>query len=278
VFHGFAVYAKDSRLVMTLPFNQPYKTLQDLARILSLFKHPLNEEIGVSDISRAVGIQPSKASRMLRTLQSSGFFERNPATGKFRLGVEFFDLGMLYLQHLPLRKIIRPHVYELAKKGKATAVWAILHGYSVSIIDRLGNFDADMPTHRMQQNLPIHCTSVGKCLLAYLPEGERKKILDATQLRTLTKATIAEQGLLELECKKIRAQGYATDREETVPKFNGIAAPIRDSQGVVVATIGLHGYEWEIKPKALFGLTGYVKEKARFISQQLGFPGIEIPG
>ena len=91
------------------PSNQGYKTLKDLARIISLFNTFQVEERSVTEISKALGMLPSKVSRMIRTLESEGFFERNLETGKYRLGIEFFELGMVYIFNFPLRKIVATH-------------------------------------------------------------------------------------------------------------------------------------------------------------------------
>lgn len=90
------------------------KTLVDLSRILFLFDDFRIEELSVTEISSALGMYSSKVSRMLSTLETEGYFERDPKTSKYHLGFEFFTSGVIYSFHLPLRKIIRPHIEEMA--------------------------------------------------------------------------------------------------------------------------------------------------------------------
>jgi DNA-binding IclR family transcriptional regulator len=84
------------------------------------------EERSVTEISKALGMLPSKVSRMIRTLESEGFFERNLETGKYRLGIEFFELGMVYIFNFPLRKIVWPHIDPMMKELNLTEGWDFL--------------------------------------------------------------------------------------------------------------------------------------------------------
>ena len=96
--------------------NQGYKTIQDLMKIISLFNSSKNIELGVNEISKQLGMIPSKVSRMIRTMESEDYFEKNEQTKKYRLGIEFFRLGLTYMHHSALRKIVRPHLEQMASE------------------------------------------------------------------------------------------------------------------------------------------------------------------
>ncbi len=169
---------------------QEYKTLKDLAKILLEFVDFKTEELSVTEISKAVKMAPSKISRMLGTLEGEGFFEKNPQTGKYRLGIFLFELGIAYAYHFPLRKIIRPHVEQIAKEVKLTVSWAILRKNKVLVLDRIQNLPIDVLAYRVGLNLPVHTTSVGKIMLAHLLEEEQDTILRSVNLLKLTEASI----------------------------------------------------------------------------------------
>ena len=253
--------------------GQGYKTLKDLARIISLFNTYQVEERGVTEISKAVGMLPSKISRMLRTLEAEGFFEKNLETGKYRLGLAFFELGMVCALNFPLRKIIRPHIEQMARELNFTASCAILKNSKVVVIDRVQNLNIDLLTYRIGLNLPIHSTSIGKVLLAYLPEKEQDRILKSINLVKFTDATIVDRKAIKENLKLIRQRGYAADEGETHEDLNCMAAPIRNGTGDVIAAINIMDERTRTSAEKLFQFAEYLKEKAFFISRQLGYIG-----
>lgn len=256
---------------LRLKSSQNYKTLQDLANILSLFNDLEAGEKSVTNISKALNMLPSKVSRMLGTLEREGFFEKNLETNKYRIGIKFFELGLIYILHLPLRKIIRPHIEQIAKEVNLTASWAILSNSKVIVIDRVQNLTTDLVSHRIGLNLPIHTTSVGKVLLAYLPEEEQDRILQSGNLTRLTSKTITDKKLLKKNLKLIREKGYSTDQGETLEDLNCIGVPLKNGTGDVIAAVSLMAEKSETSADKLFQFTDYLKEKALFISRQLGY-------
>jgi DNA-binding IclR family transcriptional regulator len=248
-----------------------YKTLKDLTKIILLFNTFQFEERSVTEISKILNMLPSKVSRMLGTIEKDGFLEKNPETKKYRLGIRFFELGVVYAFHLPLRRIIRPHIEQMAKELNLTVGWAILRNNRVIVVDRIQNMNIDMLAQRIGLNLPIHTTAIGKLLLAYLPEEEQDKILESIDLVKLTDTTMVDKKLIKENLKVIKERGYATDEGETHEDLNGIAAPIKNSTGDVVAAIHLMGENSRTSPQEFFQFASFLKEKALFISRQLGY-------
>src|SRR4030043_450132 len=142
-----------------------YKTLKDLTKIILLFNTFQFEERSVTEISKILSMLPSKVSRMLGTIEKDGFLEKNPETKKYRLGIRFFELGVVYAFHLPLRRIIRPHIEQMAKELNLTVGWAILRNNRVIVVDRIQNMNIDMLAQRIGLNLPIHTTALREGLL-----------------------------------------------------------------------------------------------------------------
>jgi len=251
--------------------SQKHKTLQNLSMILHLFDNLQIEEISLMEISKALKMTPSTVSRMIETLKNEGFFEKNLMTGKYRLGIRFFELGVVYAFNFPLRKIIRPHIEQMAKELNLTASWAILKNSKVIVIDRVQNLSIDSFTYALRLNLPIHSSSIGKVLLAYLPEEEQDRILQSVKITKFTDATVVDPKLIKEGLKIIREMGYATDRGETYKGINCISAPIRDGTGDIIAAINLIDENSPNSPERIFQFEGYLKEKALFISRQLGY-------
>jgi len=255
--------------------NQYYKTIKDFGMILSFFNNFQVVERSVAEISKELNMRPSKVSRMIRTLEPEGFFTKNLETGKYALGIGFFELGMAYILNFPLRKIIRPHIEQMAKEINMTASWAILKNSNTIVVDRIQNLNIDLMTYRIGLNLPIHSTSLGKVLLAYLPEDEQDKILQSVKLTKFTPKTKTDPRLIKKDLKLILERGYATDEGETHEDLNCIAAPIKDGNEKVVAGINLMDEKSRTSPEKLFQFKNYLKEKALFISCQLGYRSIK---
>jgi DNA-binding IclR family transcriptional regulator len=239
--------------------------------VVFLFNNFTVEELNVTEISKALDMSPSKVSRMLSTLENEGFFERNSNNGKYRLGLEFFTLGMAYIVNFPLRKLIRPHIEQMAKELNLTASWAIMKNFDIVVIDRIQNLNIDLLTYRIGLNLPIHSTSLGKALLAYLPEEEQVRVLQSVELKKLTPKTVVDPKVIIENLKIVSERGYSTDEGETHKDLNCIAAPIRDGNGKVVAAINLMDEKLRTGEDKLFQFCDYLKEKALFISRQLGY-------
>ncbi len=249
---------------------QEYKTLRDLARIFQLFNTFECEERSVTDISRDMNMLPSKVSRILGTIEKEGFIEKNPETKRYRLGIGFFELGMVYAYHLPLRRIIRPHIEQMAKELNLIVGWAILRNNKLIVVDRIQNMLIDVLAQRIGLNLPIYCTAVGRLLLAYLPEEEQDRALKSVDLKKLTDMTVTDKNLIKENLRLIRERGYSVDTGETFEGVNGIAAPIRNANGDVVAGIHLMGRNSSDSAGQIFEFIPYLKDKALFVSRQLG--------
>jgi DNA-binding IclR family transcriptional regulator len=248
-----------------------YKTLRDLAEIVRVFNTFSVEERSVMEISKAVKMSPSKISKMIRTWESEGFFEKNPENGKYRLGFGFFELGVVYAFHLPLRKIVRPHIEQISKELNITTSYAIFKNGKPIIVDRIQSVNIDLFPYRVGFNLPVHSTSVGKILLAYLPEEEQDKIFGSYSLMKFTDSTVVDINSIKENLRLVRERDYATDEGETYKDWNCISASIRNGNGDVIGAITLIDEESRTSVEKLFSLNGYLKEKALFISRQLGF-------
>jgi len=118
---------------------------------------------------------------------------------------------------------------------------------------------------------PLHCTALGKVMLAYLPEGERKKILEDRELPRLTENTITDKRELEKELNKVKKQGFALDRGENEKDVRCIAAPIRNHQGKVIAAISISAPIFRIDKNVQNNLKKALMETSRKISKRLGY-------
>lgn len=253
---------------------QEYKTIKDLIRVLSLFNSTSIEELSAAEISRMLDMSFSKISRMLRTLEREGIVERDNKTGKYRLGILVFELGIIYAYHHPLRKIFRPHLEQMAHDIQLTASWGILSNNRVIVLDRVQNLPIDVLGYRVGLNLPIHTTSIGKILMAYLMEEDLNEILLSIDLIKPTKNSIIDINKIKENLKLYKSQGYSYDDEETYEGIHCIGTPIMNDEGQAIAGISILDEKERTSRNKLMSYVDYLKNKALFISRQLGYSNV----
>ena len=226
--------------------------------------HP---EQSLTAISTRLGLAKGTAVRLLTVLEQHGFVER-AASERYRLGVRLFELGTIYAQTLSIEQAAHPSLEHLARECQQTANLAILNGGQVVHIDVVA---PPRPIHfagQLGARELVHCTGLGKALIADLPAEEIAAIVAEHGLPARTAKTITTVEMLHDRLAVIREHGYAADDEESFPGLSCIAAPIRDATGATVAAISVSGATAE------FAATDYapaVLAAAAAASHKLGY-------
>jgi IclR family KDG regulon transcriptional repressor len=249
-----------------------YRAFKDLGRILSLFEAEGADDGSVSEVAKALELHPSKVSRMLRSLEVQGLFERNPDTGRYRIGARFLQVGLLYALRHPLRRVVFPHLEQTAKDVRLLTGWAIFRNDRAVIVDRL-RYGDDPAMHVLGSEVPLHSTGYGKLFLAYLADEEKERILESLSFEVFTDRTITDKQSFRKELDRIRDQGYALDDEETRVHIKGLAAPVFDAYGSIALAFSVAGKSSDMADKRLPELIKYVTDKTFFVSRQLGYEG-----
>jgi IclR family pca regulon transcriptional regulator len=243
--------------------------------ILSAFRsgRPL---LGVSELSREVGLSRSTAHRYISTLAGLGYLEQDLASRKYRLGPRVLDLGFSAINSMDLREVAMPHLQELSDATGNTVNMAVLDGADIVYIERCrtsqpGQRDIDLNLH-VGSRLPAYCTSMGKVLLAYLPAEEQREVLRRVhfQQRGPNTVTASEELLAELE--RVRESGLAVNNEELAYGLRSIAAPVFAQTGAVAAAINLAAHRSLGSIDALVANLGpQLKRTAAEISARIGY-------
>ena len=210
--------------------------------ILSSFRssRPL---LGVSDLSREVGLNRSTTHRYVATLASLGYLQQDQATRKYRLGPRVLDLGFSAINSMELREVSLPHLRQLSDETGHTVNLAVLDGTDVVYLERCrssrdGQREIDLDLH-VGSRLPAYCTSLGKVLLAHLPPERLRAVLDGVRLTPRGPNTIVSRKALVAELARVREDRLAVNNEELAYGLRSIAAPVRSASGDVVAAINL---------------------------------------
>lgn len=229
------------------------------------------EEIGAQQISTIVGLHISTVFRFLQTLVQNGVIEQNPQTGKYRLSLKLLAWGMQVLRQMDLRRDAIPLLRELNEKTRETVHMSVYDRDAAIYIEKLESPTPLRGFSDVGKGAPLHCTGVGKVLMAALSDRELTDFLKRYTLKRFTPNTITQATPMKRELARIRTQGFAIDNEEHEPGIRCVAAPIRNHTGKVIASISIAGRTTSVTPGRLHELIHTVQETAQKISTRLGY-------
>jgi IclR family acetate operon transcriptional repressor len=209
-----------------------------VARALALLDELAAAEsgLGVNELARRIGVNPSTASRLLATLESAGMVQRD-GQGPYRLGLQLVTLADRVLSRLDLQTLARPILVELMQCTGETATLSVPGEREAITVDSIPSRSGVVSMARLGRPSIAHATAVGKVMLAFgggeLP-GER-------DLVALTDRTITNGRALAVEVAAVRERGYGTVFGEREQDVNAIAAPVFDNRGILAAILGIQG-------------------------------------
>lgn len=197
-----------------------------------------DDSVSLATLTRQTGIPKATLYRLLGDLIEPGILEHAP--GGYSLGTRLFDLGSRVPMYRHLREASSPYLEELALTTHDNAHLATMCDNEVLYLDKVpGSYAIRLPT-AIGRRVPLHCTALGKALLAHANPRVAEQVVRA-RLRPRTRNTVVMPAMLMRQLDRIRETGVATEIEEFRPGIGCIAAPIRDGRGQVVAAISISG-------------------------------------
>ena len=228
-------------------------------------------EAGVTEVARELDVHKSTASRLLAALDRRELVTQDAARGKFRLGLGIVRLAGAVTRRLDVVQEGRPVGRALAREVGETVNLAILADRDALYLDQVAGPAALSPHNWAGQRIPLHATSDGKVLLAYLTDAERHRCL-TPPLQRFTDCTITAVAAFPPLLAQVRERGYATAVNELEDGLTAIAAPVRDAEGTVVASVSASGPSFRIPADRIPAVAGSVRRAAAEISRRLGWP------
>ena len=213
--------------------------VQSFARGLGVIRafdaeHP---ELSLSEVARRAELTRAAARRFLLTLETLGYVRGDGRT--FALTPRVLELGFSYLSALSLPEIVQPHLETLSREVDESVSAAVLDDTDIVYIARV-------PTRRIMSvritigtRFPAYATSMGRVLLAGLPDASLTAVLDASEVRDLTGRTLTDRFALADEVRSVRGQGWSIVDGELEPGLRSIAVPLHDRGGRVVAALNV---------------------------------------
>jgi DNA-binding IclR family transcriptional regulator len=226
--------------------------------------------LGLAQVASSLQLHKSTAHRFLMVLERHRMVERT-VNGKFRLGLRLFDLGNRAIDQYDLRDRAQPHLRRLVAETEETAHLCILEGSHVIYIDKIEPARAVRMITRIGASNPVHCTSVGKAILAFMPEERISDVLSRTRFERFTHRTITTPEALRTEIEKTKRRGYAVDDEEFEEGLRCIAVPLLDAQRTPVAAVSVSGPSFRVTAQKLPAIANHLLQCVRGISSDMGY-------
>jgi len=258
-----------------MPVSDPSPAIA-VERALNILEAAAQRRDGLTnaEISRKLGIPKSSASYILRTLEKRSYLRREAETGRYRLGLKILSLGGDAQANLDIADVALPFMRLLGEKIRMTVHLAVLdQGEAVYIekVEAPGFFKVNTWVGR---RMFLHSTSVGKCLLAWLPKHDIENIVKQQGLKKRTPKTITSITRLIAELEHVKQSGYAVDDEENSLGARCLGAPIFDTIGNVTAALGASGTLTQTDEDSMPRIIEALKETARRISRQMQKGGV----
>ncbi|MFC7343418.1 IclR family transcriptional regulator [Saccharopolyspora griseoalba] len=226
----------------------------------------------LDELAERLGVHKTTAMRLLRTLEA-GRFVRREDVHRYRIGSALFDLAHRALEDLDARDVARPHLRRLGERSGHTVHLAMLDEDQVVYIDKVDSVHPVRMYSRIGRRAPVHCTAVGKVLVADLPATGRQRLAQRIGYPKLTDRTIDSPERFRAELERVARQGYAVDRSEHEDFTHCVAAPVRDHRGEAVAALSMSVPKVILPLDGLLGWLDELRATADAISADLGRRG-----
>jgi IclR family transcriptional regulator, KDG regulon repressor len=239
----------------------------DIIDIVSLEK----DGLGVTEIAKQMDINKSSVYRILSTLVRYGYMEQDEETSRYKLGYKFLEMSSKLLESIDLRKEVKPYLQELEKETNEVIHLVVYDQGEVIYIEKLEGTETLRMHSKVGKRAPMHCTAVGKAILAHLPSNVVLDILERKGMPRHTDKTITDQDEFLKELAQVKQKGYALDLEENEYGIRCIAVPIFDHVGRVIAAVSVSGPTIRMTDERIEQLQARMLQIGKQISERLGY-------
>ena len=226
--------------------------------------------LALREVSRHLRAPKSSLLPLLRALTARGYLAQGRAL-EYRLGPGALDLGAAAPAHRELVEVARPAVVDLMRRTGETVFLGTLCSDRASIVyvDKVESDHVIRYAGGVGDRRPLHATSSGKVILAFLSPDEREQVLQSLSLARHTERTVTSLAALRASLEEIRRAGVCVTTDELVPGASGIAAPVFDRYGRVAGACAIGGPTDRVGPR-IRALATEVVATARTLSARLG--------
>lgn len=237
--------------------------------VLNLFTE--GSEIGVSQVARDLGVAKSTAHRLLSTLAARHFVERVDATGRYRLGLHVYELGLFALNRSDLRQAAVGVLEDLRERTGQTVHLGVADGADVVYLERLQALRTIPLMDGMRRRMPSHCSASGKAIAAFDPAVA--DLRRSAGFPRMTSHSVTDRLEFDRQLASVYQRGFAVNRDEARIGVSSVAVAVRDTAGHPVGAVSLVTTTDNMR-RNLERHTRLVASAARFIGVAVGLTGV----
>jgi DNA-binding IclR family transcriptional regulator len=217
--------------------NYPIESVDNALRLLMMVAE--RKQVRVSEASAELGTAVSTAHRLLAMLAHHDLVAQDAESKAYRAGPALVRMGLAAVRNLDIRVLARPYIESLRDSARETVHLAVLQGREVLFVDCAESPQALRVASRTGTVMPAHCTSVGKALLATLPEASLRSTYRTARLSALTPFSVTQRSELFSQLEEVRKVGYAHNNNEGELGVGSVSAAVLDGQGRGIAGISV---------------------------------------
>jgi IclR family transcriptional regulator, KDG regulon repressor len=227
-------------------------------------------EIGISELSVRLAMPKATVYRFLQTMKTLGYVRQEVDSERYGLAMKVFELGAKALQYPDMVELAKPHMQNLSDATGETVHMGMLIDSEIIYVHKVDSRHMLGMYSRVGRRAPLHCTAIGKVLLAWENPQRREQILQDYEFKQFREKTITSRTDFDTELERTLAQGFGQDREEFDDHIRCAAIPLFDRMNQVVAGLSVSfptfRYDTEREPE----LVAMLRDASRDISRQLG--------
>jgi DNA-binding IclR family transcriptional regulator len=252
--------------------------IQTVSRALDLLEQFQEgaSELSLTDLGTRLKLQKNNVFRLVATLKAKNYIEVNDSTGKYRLGLMTRTLGQIATRQIDFVSQAHPFLVELKRQCHENCYFSVIKDGYTYYIDGV---ESDLPvrvSHQIGSSRPLYCTAPGRVQVAFMERQKQLELLAGSELKAFTANTIIDNETLRIELEKVIQQGFAIEDQEIDAGVMEIAAPVFDSQGVIIGALSILGPQMRLSGTLLrTELIPLLCANATRLSHLLGFGSVK---
>ena len=263
--------------------SQDSRQPESVAAVLKVFAIlqalAARDETGISDLSVRLAMPKATVYRFLQTMRTLGYVRQEADSERYGLTMKVFELGTKALQYPDLVDLAKLHMQTLSDATGETIHLGMLIDSEIMYVHKVDSRHMLGMYSRVGRRAPIHCTAIGKVLLAWDTAQRRDTVLAGAEFRKFRDKTITRMDDFLAELERTRAQGFGEDREEFDDHIRCIGVPIFDRMNMPVAGLSVSFPTFRYEEARAPQVVEMLQDASRSISKQLGctrFPLDEV--
>lgn len=250
------------------------KQPESVAAVLKVFAilQALSErnETGISELSVRLAMPKATVYRFLQTMKTLGYVRQETDSERYGLTMKVFELGTKALQYPDLVELAKHHMQSLSDSTGETIHLGMLIDSEIIYVHKVDSRHMLGMYSRVGRRAPIHCTAIGKVLLAWESAARRDHVLDGVDFKRYREKTITDRAAFIEELDRTREQGYGQDREEFDDHIRCVGVPIFDRLNQAVAGLSISFPTFRYDEAREAEVVAMLRDASRAISKQLG--------